>query len=576
MKAMNQQRKIREGLVTFGVALFFVLAVISQVRVHIIAQESILKNAKNTKRFWVKRKDSAHRGTIYSSDGKVLAQSTDMYELGVDYKKVPKSPGFFLELASAAEISASELRQAAWSGVGLRFWNSYLHKTQAERVQKVKTHWNADGVSLNRVSKRFYPLAENTSGIIGYLRDANPVSGLELSKNELLSGKSGFREGLTDRTGAFLPMRMSSEEIKPEHGVHLHLTIDSFIQTRCTDLIRKAVESSDSDQGAIIVMDPKTGDVLTMANWPAWEPKDTNSFSSCNTDFNPCYMAAFEPGSTFKSLTLAKAIDMNITSLKGMLNCSGELRIGNRSRIRCHLRRDGRAHRNISSANAIARSCNVSAASWGIKIGYNHMVQYLEQLGLLSKSNLGLPYERGGMFNRNDSAKALQMANVGFGQSITATPIALANAFSILANDGVRMEPRIIKQVGDNVLEPKVAEKIISPEAARDALRAMELAVESDMGTARKLRIPGFKLAGKTGTAQRVNRKTGKLQGGGYIANFVGFVSSEKPKATVLVMLDNPKKGSYYGGAVAGPVFKKVAEEIIKHYNISPNKEHIK
>ncbi len=573
MKVFRRRKISRESILVFGLVVFFLLAALTQANVHFSAREYILNNAKNTKRFWVKRKDSAYRGTIYSSDSKVLAQSTDVYEFGIDYTKVPKSTAFFLELSAAVQISASELRQAALTGTKNATWNTPIGRSKADEVRRVKVKWNADGISLHRVSNRTYPMGEYTSGIIGYIRENKPVTGIEFSKNDILSGNHGYREGMVDRTGAFLPMRMSEDSVKPEHGSDVQLTINSHLQEVATRCIRDAVEEYNAEYGAVIIMDPATGDVLSMANWPAWIPEEKNTFSTTFSDYNPCYMSAFEPGSTFKCLTLAKALDLHHVRTDDKFHCVGELKIGKSSRVRCHLRASGRAHGTINAVDGIARSCNTMAASWGIKIGYNNMVEYLEQLGLLEKSQLGLPNERKGMFNRNDYAKALQMANVGFGQSITATPIALTSAFSLLANKGIRMEPRLIKSVGGKENSVKVASQVISEDSAEKVLNAMEQVIESNTGTGKRMRIPGYKLAGKTGTAQKVNKATGKLQGGGYIANFVGFVPSRNPKVTVMVMVDNPRRGGIYGGVVAGPIFHNIAKEIIKHYKILPNEE---
>jgi cell division protein FtsI/penicillin-binding protein 2 len=212
---------------------------------------------------------------------------------------------------------------------------------------------------------------------------------------------------------------------------------------------------------------------------------------------------------------------------------------------------------------AIARSCNVAAATWAAKVGYESFVDYMRSLGLFRKTELGLPYERTGNFNFEEYNKTLQLANVGFGQSVTCTPVALAGAFAMLANGGVRMEPRLIDEIGTEKQPIRDGVPIVSPETAQRMLDYMEAVIESDSGTGKTLRIPGYRLGGKTGTAQKI----GKGQDG-YVSNFIGFVPSQSPKAVVLVMVNRPQAGNIYGALVAGPAFHAIAESVIRRYSL--------
>jgi cell division protein FtsI/penicillin-binding protein 2 len=194
------------------------------------------------------------------------------------------------------------------------------------------------------------------------------------------------------------------------------------------------------------------------------------------------------------------------------------------------------------------------------------MIDFLEQLGLLEKTNIGLPGEVSGLFRRNEYAKELQLATLGFGQSLTCTPLALTSAFSILGNRGIRMQPRLVKRVGDREFPIREAGRVISEEAADQVALAMESVIESDAGTGKTLRIPGYRLGGKTGTAEKVGTERK-----GYVSNFIGYVPAQEPKAVILVMVNNPKAGGYYGSTVAGPVFVEVAKSVIRRFNIPPS-----
>lgn len=548
----------------------FVLAGASQARVSLLSRSEILENALDSSRYMVKRLDYAKRGTIYSSDGKILAQSEDTYRLGINYAKVPRSPGFFMALGVAANIPASELQQAGYSGKNA-IWQQVMSADQAAEIQRVKITWRADGVSLDRMMHRDYPLGIAGASILGEVKDGRPIAGLEASQNKILKGQDGYQEGLVDKTGAFLPMRMSETSKTRINGANVTLTIDSTLQVAAQNCIKTAVISNRAERGVALIYDPSTGRILAMANWPTFDPEADGWNSGVNSTFNPCTMGAYEPGSTFKILTLAEALNKGVVHDGDTVNCTGEYAINSAWKVHCDMHHGNRAHGLVDLQRAIAKSCNVSAAKWALKVGYPAMTQYLDDLGLLEKTHLGLPLERKGMFNRHDYAKALQIANVGFGQALTATPVALISAFGMLANGGIRMEPQLIKDVAGVEQRPKESGRIVKSEVADKVMRLMEAVIQTDAGTGKRLRIPGYRLAGKTGTAQKLNPKTGKMGGGGNVSSFVGFVPAGKPKAVILVMVDHPTAGKIYGADVAGPVFLELAQTLIRYYQIPPN-----
>lgn len=552
----------RLAFLSWGVGSFFLAAGISQARVHWFGRDDVLAQARGTKRFVVERVDFARRGTIFDANHEIIAQSDDTFELGLDFSRVPKSPGFFVELGHAAGLPASVFQQAALGGKRSQLFRDPIASTQAKAIRSVKEKWRADGVSLRRVLKRSVPLGEAVAGFVGSVLDGRAAGGLEMSQDQALRGTDGRREGLIDRTGAFLPMRMSDQATEKVDGKDISLTIVSELQIAATSAIRRAVEQNKADSGVAIIMNPKTGDILAMANWPTFDPESPFGAPTAN----PCYMGIYEPGSTFKILTLALALDRGKVVPSNTIQCRGELRLNSAWRVRCDLHHGTRAHGLVDAERAIAKSCNVSAATWALRVGYDGVARYLEDLGLLEKPGLGLPLEVAGQFNRNEYAKPLQIATVGFGQSLSATPIALASAFSMIANDGVRMKPRLITKIGSEDVPVVEKGKIVSAGVADIVLRLMESVISSDEGTGAKLRIPGYRLAGKTGTAQKI----GGEKSGGHVSSFVGFVPAQEPRATVLVMVDNPKAGQYYGGLVAGPAFNELARRLISYYGLPP------
>lgn len=553
------------------VLVFFGLAALCQGWVQVVERGSILAKASERSRFVLSEVEKPKRGTIFTADGKPLAQDEDTRVLNVDFRKVPRAPAFFMDMAAATGIPASEFLQLADSNRKSMIWREPISATQASQLEDVKTQWRADGISLAPSGRRSYPFGVAAASFIGVDADGKPRCGMELGDNAILSGTPGRTVGLVDRSGHFLPMRLDERTVPKVDGQNITLTIDSELQVVAADAIRQAVEDNKADQGVAIVMDPRDGDILAMANWPSFDPNTLGDAISQDQayGFDPSYMAVLEPGSMFKILTLAKAYDMGVVDDHSLTYCHGTLAVGKRS-VSCDSHHGNRAHGLLNPTMAIAKSCNVTAATWALRIGYDNYVKYMESLGIMSKPHLGLPGERPGLFNYNDPAVQLHLATLGFGQSVNATPIQLADDFAMIGNNGLRMQPRLIKQIGARVIPPKALGRIVRPESAQKVLHIMQAVIESDAGTGRDLRIPGYLLGGKTGTAQKVNHTTHSMKGGGYVANFVGFVPGDKPQAIILVMVDNPKAGKYYGASVAGPVFQLLAKNVIRRFAIPP------
>lgn len=552
---------------TYGFMGLVALAAYSQASVQVVRRGDVLTHARDSKKFDLSVKEIAKRGRILCADGRPLAQDEDSYVLQMNFDKVPHSEGFFADLAAATDIPASEFRELALQDKGSRQWHTPLSQEQSNKVREVKTDWRANGLDVTRSGRRSYPLAEAAAGVVGSIKDKEPLSGLEYSQNVALAGKDGVTVGMTDRTGAFLPMRLDKKSSVPKtDGADIQTTIDYDLQQAASKAIETAVDKNKADQGVAIMMDPKTGDILAMACWPTFDPTVEGGKGAGMTqvrDLNPATQAVMEPGSMFKVLTLAKALDSGAVQPTQHFYCKGSETVGHTT-FSCDKHE---VHGDINITDAIAESCNVSASRWSRACGYDAFTSYIEELGLLERPGIGMPNEIKGMFNYNDPAKNLQLALVGFGQAISVCPTSLAAAFSMIGNDGKVMFPRLITRVGSKEFPPEVASQAIKPETAKTVLQCMEATIESDEGTGKGLRIPGYRMAGKTGTAQR---KRGKGSTG-HVSNFVGFLPAQDPKVEILVMIDNPKAGAFYGAAVAGPVFQDLAKAAIRRYAIPPN-----
>lgn len=547
----------------------FGTAALSQAKLQVFERQSMMDKARQSKKFILSHTEKAKRGSILSSDGRPLAVDQDSYELFINFNNVPKSDAFFVDLSAASGIPATEFSQLALTGVERRTWKAPLSAAQRKAVADVKTLWKADGISLESSGKRTYPLGDSASNIVGMLMDDRvPIVGLEKKQDPLLKGVDGKTIGLTDRAGAFLPMRISDQSTPKRDGNDIVLTIDSELQQEAASQIRTAVLNNQADSGVAVVIDPSNGDILALANYPTYDPTGGQAgiqLDKRKSTKNAGVQNRLEPGSMFKVLTLAKALDMGKVNLHDTINCTGELAYNSHYRVHCDSHHGNRAHGPVDATKAISKSCNVSAASWALKIGYPDMVKYIEDLGLLKPTQLGVPYEAAGGFNYNEYAKPLQLMHLGFGQSITTTPVGIASALSMLANHGEQMKPRLIKQIGKQSIPPVSMGKRIGSAAADETMKIMQSVIEDDGGTGASLRVPGYILGGKTGTAEK------QAQKGQYVSNFVGFVPSPNVKAMIVVMIDHPQNGKYYGATVAGPVFKALAKTVIHRYHIPPN-----
>jgi len=565
----RKDEKSRIRLLTGVSSAMFVFAGLSQARVHLLQRDDIIDRATKTDRFVVARPEFAKRGAILDREGRPLAQDEDTRYLTVMFDKVPRSSAFYMDLAAATGIPATEFATMAEAAKAPVDWRKPISPAQASLVQDVKTRWRADGVGLSRSGRRNYALGESAASLLGYMSDKSPQAGVELGLNSYLSGINGKIVGIVDREGNYLPMRLDRQTVRRKDGKNLTLTIDSELQQAATEAVKHAVDVNKAEQGVAIVMS-KTGDILAMASWPTFDPNrpiEKMKGAVHAPEYNTAYMSALEPGSTFKILSLAIALDEGVVQPNEDYYCRGSMVVG-KTTIACD--RQHGAHGLLDPEMAIARSCNLAAATWAMRVGREDFVDFMKKIGLFEKPGLGLPRESRGLFNEEEYAKTLQLAANGFGQSMNATPLALCSSFAMLANDGKRVYPRLVAKVGDQEQPIRTGEQIIKPETTHEVLHMMRAVLESERGTGKSLRIPGYEIGGKTGTAQKKNFKTGTMKGGGYVSNFIGFVPAEQPEAVILVMVDNPKGGSFYGSTVAGPAFKSIAQSVIRRLRIPP------
>lgn len=544
-------------------AAFFGVAVYSQAKVQVIQGASIKEKARASNRFVLTQKELPKRGQITSSDRKVLARDEGVYALHIVYSKVPKNPAFYLDLGDATGISGEEIREMGSRRKSAQ-WPPILTNEHRKKLEAVRTRWRADGISAVSTGQRLYPLGAAASAVVGLAGKSGAVNGIERFFAKQLAGQVGEATGLVDRTGAFLPTRMEQDLVPKVDGQDIELTIDTQVQVVAHNALKRAVEENGAESGIALVIDPKSGDILAMANWPTFDPRTNQGPNGKPADLNPNIMSRFEPGSTMKILTQAKAIEDGKIGPGWTMFCSGIGRI-RQYKTTCESHGGRPGHGSVDMEKAIAESCNVSAATWAHEIGHEQFRKYVKDLGLLEPTQIELPSEIGGNLSNEPVAKIQELMCWGYGQSMGVTPLGLGTAFTALGNEGVWMKPRLVKSIGGKPTAIREGKAVFSVETTRQVMHNMEQVFNSDHGTGKSLRIPGYRLAGKTGTAQRMGR------GPGHLANFVGFLPAEDPKAMVLVMIDRPSGGRYYGGQVAGPVFKEIALALIQKWGLRPS-----
>jgi cell division protein FtsI (penicillin-binding protein 3) len=352
-------------------------------------------------------------------------------------------------------------------------------------------------------------------------------------------------------------------------GHDLHLTIDENLQYIAERELAAGVREYQAQAGAVVVLEPDSGRILALANQPDYNP---NAFSRYKTkDWrNRAVSDTFEPGSTMKVFLMASALNERVVSPNQLINCeNGSYRVGGRT---IH---DHHPHGILTAEEVLKVSSNIGSAKIGKMLERKRLHSYLRDFGFGQKSGIDLPGEENGILRDPTRWFEIDLATISFGQGISITPLQLAAATAAIANGGYLMEPYVVERVTDSsgvVLterQPKVVRQVVSSEVAARVARMMEM-VTADDGTGIKARVPGFRVAGKTGTAQKVDPVTGGYSADKRVASFVGFVPAEDPRLVVMVMIDEPR-GQVYGGLVAAPVFARISTQALQYLKVMPN-----
>ncbi len=513
---------------------------------------------------------SAERGRIMDRDGQVLAQSGTAYMVEINPKQI-KSDEL---LRVATELSNTLGMDYAYvlSKISDTTKQQIILKRQVERAQvdQLIACRLGNGVTFGIDTKRYYPLGNMLSQTLGFTTvDGVGQEGIERSYNKYLAGEPGRLITETDRDNK--PLAYGTQEyIEPVDGCGLVLTVDSVVQSFLEKALQEAVTINNAKNAQGIVMDVQTGEILAISTKPDYDPnsppRDDLALLQALVK-NRIVTDAYEPGSTFKVVTLSAALDSGAVSLSSTFDCPG-FKIVNGERIKCW--KNSHGHQTLEEA--VRNSCNPAFMTMALAMGKETFYDYIYRFGFGSSTESGLTGESGGIVIHQKYVRENNIARIGFGQSVAVTPMQLATAVCAAVNGGELMQPYIVKQViganGEIIKEnkPTVVRRVVSEETSATVRSILESVVA--MGSGRNAQIPGYRVGGKTGTAQKY--VDGKPSSGSLIASFIGFAPADDPKYLCLILVDEPKVGVIFGSTVAAPFVKEVMQETLMHYGVKP------
>ena len=503
----------------------------------------------------------ADRGKILDRNGKIIVDNTTTVGLYLVPNQITDKQKVSNELSKILNVSFDEM---------------YKHvnkKTSVERVHPEGRNLsydiankidklNFDGVYLLKESKRNYIYNNLLSHVIGFTGiDNQGLSGLELKYDKYLTGKNGCVKYYSDGKGKRLELSEMYES--PINGEDIYLTIDLDVQLSLENELFNAYKKYNADGAIGIVMKAKTGEILAMSSLPSFDPNNYKNYNEETINRNLAIWANFEPGSTFKIVTLASAINENVVNIfEDTYNDTGKIKVAS-STLHCWKRK---GHGLQTYVQVVENSCNPGFVSLGQKLGKEKLFKYINDLGFGKKTGIDASGESTGILFNMDKIGPVELATTAFGQGISVTAIQQVTAVSAIINGGTLYKPYIVSKVSNKQNNPVIKRKNIITENTSKLVRyALESVVAN--GSGRNAYIENYRVGGKTGTAQKVGEK-GTYMSGNYILSFIGFISANDPEYVIYIALDNPKGVTQYGGVASAPIAKKVLEDIISIYNI--------
>lgn len=576
----------KRALVTMFIFYFLIIAIVVNLfRVMIIKGEEYYAIAEDQ---WTSSvKIQARRGAILDRNLKELAVSANVYRVDLDLKTIRE----YLEknsltyedispkIAEALEMNVEKVLKVlnTKDSKGNPAGSAYLiRRVEKQKVDKVK-ELNISGIIISPDTKRYYPNNSYLSHVLGSTDiDGKGLTGIELMYDEELTGVDGFRIVELDAKSRDLPYSIS-EYIDPIDGKNVVLTIDEKIQFFAEKAASQALIDNQAKAVSIIVMNPENSEILAMVNKPDFNPNTVRDEVSTYDELqqlwrNRSVNDIYEPGSIFKIVTAMASIEEGLISENDIFQCSGHKEVGGRV-IHCW-KRTGHGAQNF--AEILQNSCNVGFMEIGERLGAETLNKYIEKFGFGQKTGVDLPGEAKGIIKKTENISTVDLATISFGQTNTTTPIQFLAAVNAVANDGVWVKPHLLKEVSyyddefnyivDRKFEDYSERRVVGEESAAIMRELLEKVVSE--GSAGRAFIEGYEIAGKTGTAQKVDPETGTYGAGKYISSFVGFAPASDPKVSIFISIDEPSAGEYYAGVITTPVARQLFSDLFNYLSI--------
>ncbi|BBP42905.1 peptidoglycan D,D-transpeptidase FtsI family protein [Thiosulfativibrio zosterae] len=584
MSLYQANRRIKRDSVVFVMIAIIALLVLARAFYVQILQAEFLQS-EGDKRQIRTLEIPAARGTIFDRQGSVLALSTPMASVWCDPKVLAPyldiqahlSKGDLSVLVEHNEKEISRLKKQlanyqqvmSWLGLSANMVSQkvagqpdrrflYLKRSiQPTLAQKIDD-LNIPGIYVENEYKRYYPGGETTAHLVGFTDiDGKGLSGVESTYHDWLTGQSGKKQVIKDRAGHVIDFVQDITEDKP--GKDLVLSIDKDVQFFLERALKRAMIEHQAKAATAVVLDAKTGEILSMASLPAFNPNDRSQLTGEGIR-NRVITDVVEPGSTVKPIVIAKALDLGLVSLDEEINTSpGSITIQGQ-RVT-----DPKDKGRLTPEQIIEKSSNVGMVKVAMRMKPEQLWQLYQDVGFAQDLGIFLPGESLGFMKRYSEWQKIEHASAAYGYGFNINLLQLAKAYTIFANDGQLVPLSILKktQGNENALETRI--QVVSPESAHEVLEMMEKVVGSH-GTAPQAHIAGYRVAGKTGTAHKTKR--GGYEENQYFAYFAGLVPVSDPRFIMVVAVNEPSRGIYYGGSVAAPIFKEVMTEVLRLYNV--------
>lgn len=512
----------------------------------------------------------AKRGGIFDRNGEVLAYNISSPTVIAIPVQIKDPASTARELANILNMNEQQVYKLITKRQSMNVVARKISEEKAKQIQMLKL----PGIAITEESKRYYPEHSFASHVIGFVGiDNQGLAGLEAVYDDLLKGQRGAISFASDASGRELP---NSEQTytPPKNGYSLMLTLDKSIQSFVERELDQAMLYYQAEHAIAIAMEPNTGEILGMASRPNYDPERFMDYPSEYYNRNLPIWMAYEPGSTFKIITLAASLQEKTIDLKDSFYDPGYIKVAGQT-LHCW-KREG--HGSETFLEVVENSCNPGFVEMGQKLGKDKLFSYIKNFGFGEKTGIDLHGEQKGILFGIDRVGPVELATTSFGQGVAVTPIQQVAAVAAAVNGGKLMTPHLLKEVHDSktdevlkIIAPEVKRQVIDPETSKLVRESLESVVAN--GTGRNAYIDGYRVGGKTGTAQKIGPNGGYLQNN-HIVSFIGFAPADNPQIVVYVAIDNPK-GIQFGGVVAAPIVKNILEDSLQYLEVKPRKEQM-